>query len=383
LTKKKALIIGGGIAGLTCAKVLLSNNLEIEILDASHSSAGPVLTIDKPTCDLIFDIWHVKKDDNIIRAGHVVNKHNVQWGPDNKKSTISRQSVVIDNSILKDELTNCLTKEHNKSLTINNTSSSCDTTSLHYNSIKDCGKSFSWLIDASGRHSDMSNISRTVIRYSFGDRHIISVKCDLTDPSYQNETWIEATNEGWLFVAPLDTSTAILQAMVPFEPNNSATVLKNLLQRTEIINTIVCNIQVSQFVFKGYPDIINPLCGPRWISIGEAAASFDPLSGNGVGYAVRAAVLAASVIKGISSGLSTIDCLNHYSLRIYSAFLSHLRDCLTYYNSGNFSLPAWRYEISLMRKVPGFLANTGPGVFGLKGTDLVPYNKIKSTAKRT
>ncbi|HKX28085.1 MAG TPA: hypothetical protein VJ302_10355 [Blastocatellia bacterium] len=71
--------------------------------------------------------------------------------------------------------------------------------------------------------------------------------------------------------------------------------------------------------------------------------------GDGTGYALRGAILAASVINGAASGLPVSEGLRHYTLRLRKAFHSHLKECLGYY-SEEFTSPGWQSEIERMAR---------------------------------
>jgi hypothetical protein len=43
--------------------------------------------------------------------------------------------------------------------------------------------------------------------------------------------------------------------------------------------------------------LLHPVAGPRWLAIGDAASSFDPLSSQGIAKALRAGLRAADVIR--------------------------------------------------------------------------------------
>jgi hypothetical protein len=96
---------------------------------------------------------------------------------------------------------------------------------------------------------------------------------------------------------------------------------------------------------------LTPVCGYIWISVGDSAVSFDPISGNRIGYVLKGTILAVVVIKGNSlQNISTEECLNHYKPRLMKLILDHLKECTRYYSS-TFKSEEWKKEIDMMKDV--------------------------------
>jgi hypothetical protein len=95
-----------------------------------------------------------------------------------------------------------------------------------------------------------------------------------------------------------------------------------------------------------FPQIIEPLYGNNWISIGDSSVAFDPISGEGVGNALRGCILATAVLKGIASGMAPDRCLQYYDLRLRRALLQHVTQCISFYSSA-FASEKWKEEIGL------------------------------------
>ena len=210
-------------------------------------------------------------------------------------------------------------------------------------------QSFDWVIDATGRASYLTTVPGLAKHYSFGLRRMITAEAKLHYSHNENASLIESLDVGWVFFAPIDKNTAILQVMVPTNPDKPGVILPYLLNETTIIKKLFSKIKEDSItVFKAFPKIISPLYGSNWISIGDAAMSFDPLCGDGTGQAIRSVILTAAIINGIASGLSKNECLHHYSMRLANAFFCHLRTCIEYYSA----IPSvfWKTEINLMKR---------------------------------
>jgi len=227
-----------------------------------------------------------------------------------------------------------------------------------------------WVIDASGRGVQFAKILGGVVRRSYGRRCVISTEALLVRESDRNTCWIESLPDGWLFLAPVEDGHAVLQAMVSRTPTDPSSVLLGLLEQSMMREICVINSDHPVQSFDAAPQISEPLCGPGWIAIGEAAVSLDPVCGDGVGYATRGAALAAGVINGIGSGLSPEDCFSHYRQRLCNTFSAHLRSVLNYYNNA-FSSLAWQSEIETMKDGFKRYADARPLKFALIDSKLV------------
>ena len=74
-------------------------------------------------------------------------------------------------------------------------------------------------------------------------------------------------------------------------------------------------------VFPAAPRVLDRLWGPGWLAIGDAAASHDPLSGQGVTYAFETAFRAAEAVLA-AAPFDAIAAL--YQEAITDRFARHL-----------------------------------------------------------
>jgi flavin-dependent dehydrogenase len=339
-----ALIIGGGVAGLSCAHLLARRGWQVEIW-RGLSPISPTLVLNDVTCYLLQDIWQL--EETFWENFHFLHERRVCWGIDATVRSIPQSSVVIGGNYLVERLEERLLQEHNQLVHLNESPlfpdelASCDFW-------PNTGQKFTWVIDAGGRRSLIAKNLAGGKRYTFGQRYILSREVMLPSKE-QNVCWMETVPNGWIFLAPIGRNRAMLQFMVPVVPEEPEEMLTYLLDKTHFLKSFVNSFLGSISGFEAFPQILAPLCGTKWIAVGDAAFSVDPMSGDGTGYAIRGAILAASVINGIASGLDSSQCLRHYTSRLHKSFFSHIQECLKYY-SGNFSSSAWKAEIELMQQ---------------------------------
>lgn len=108
---------------------------------------------------------------------------------------------------------------------------------------------------------------------------------------------------------------------------------RTLLSMSRIVAEQVDEIHPASAVFDSSPYIAQPLCGEGWLACGSAAIAFDPICGDGVGNAVREAILASAVIRAAHAERDIL--LSHYRTRLLAGFKKHLEKCLELYVQGN------------------------------------------------
>ena len=81
--------------------------------------------------------------------------------------------------------------------------------------------------------------------------------------------------------------------------------------------------------------------------VGDAALALDPLRGDGVGYAVRGAILAHAVLGAIASGADAAACFGHYRARLGNVFRDHLANTARHYERA-WNHGIWREDVALM-----------------------------------
>jgi hypothetical protein len=153
--------------------------------------------------------------------------------------------------------------------------------------------------------------------------------------------------------------------------------VESLLAQSRLVAKGVTISGVTQAAFPAYPRIVDPVCGPGWLACGTAALAFDPLCGDGTGYAVREAILAAAVIRAAASGGAVDRLLAHYRARLIAGFLRHLELCRSFYISGSAG-PWWETETRALEEGIAWCGRALPPVnpFGyrLNGFDLEPIH---------
>ena len=165
-------------------------------------------------------------------------------------------------------------------------------------------------------------------RQRFGSRRATATTVAIEQTAAQT-CWIEALDNGWLFLLPSGELTSSLIAV-----GESAAAL---LDRSQLVGPQVESLVGPGATFDAYPQILDPLCGPDWLACGNAAMRFDPICGEGAGNAVREAILASAVIPA--------GAIDHYAARLLAGFARHLNVCRKFYRAACTG-PWWEAELA-------------------------------------
>jgi hypothetical protein len=161
---------------------------------------------------------------------------------------------------------------------------------------------------------------------AFGTRSASAARVRLMRPDDESACWIEAVDDGWLFMLPTGAGEGWLLAVgTPLEKFTENS--RHLAPRIKLMSGPVAQ-------FESAPRILAQLCGSGWLACGSAAIGFDPICGDGTAQAVREAILAAAVITAIAEGGPREELLAHYQSMLLAAMRRHLRLCAQFYSSG-------------------------------------------------
>lgn len=161
---------------------------------------------------------------------------------------------------------------------------------------------------------------------TFGTRPARAARVRLLFPEDESACWVEAVEDGWLFMLPTGPGQGWLLAVgMPLE--SFAQGSRHLARRVELMDGPVAQ-------FESAPRILMQLCGDDWLACGSSAIGFDPICGDGTAQAAREAILAAGVITAIAEGGAREDLLQHYESMLLAAMRRHLRLCAQFYASG-------------------------------------------------
>ena len=177
--------------------------------------------------------------------------------------------------------------------------------------------------------------------HRFGTRVATVLPVDLAGDVEDSACWIESLPTGWLFLLPAPRNKAWLLAV--------GGAHDSLLAESRLVQRQIGSLGACAGKFPAYPAMADPLCGPGWLACGSGALAFDPLCGDGIGNALREAILASAVICAAFGGEPEAGLLDHYRTRLLQGFRRHLQICRGFYSAARQG-PWWDAEIQLIRQ---------------------------------
>ena len=164
-----------------------------------------------------------------------------------------------------------------------------------------------WIVDATGRRSALAR--KLGVRRQRGARLVALYALGRAALDFQlNRTMLEAAPDGWWYAARLPSGAAVAgfhtHAREAARLNADPDAWKHALGRTRHIGFALGCAQFEQ------PLRAMEACGARlaqfggdgWIACGDAALSFDPISGQGIFSALH---------SGMAAGSAVADALEH------------------------------------------------------------------------
>jgi flavin-dependent dehydrogenase len=162
-----------------------------------------------------------------------------------------------------------------------------------------------WLVDASGRGAPASAVDLTERRWMRADRLValIGVLEPQAAPA-EPVLLLEAVEEGWWYSVPQPGGALLLSLMTDADllPARGRAALAQhfsaALSRTVLTSARAggAALSAAPWIARADSGLLLPDRGPGWRAVGDAAMACDPLAGDGVVRALRAAREAAPEI---------------------------------------------------------------------------------------
>lgn len=295
-------IHGDGIAACSCARLLQQQRIGTLFEREEHPSR-PTVLLNTATQKLLKDVFEL--DNMFFAEMHVIRRRVVLWG-NQAPLEFPHQGFVINEAAL-------------------------------------LGKLWDRIGNASAHSGDDADFTifsthrpTNGILEHFGSRVAYAVPVTIRE-SASDACFIESLSFGWVFLLPTGEREASVLA-VGGAPSD-------LLANSQLIAPQITSIIDAGERFPAYPRMLEPLCGSSWLACGGAAMSFDPICGEGVGNAIRQAILGCAVVPSWHNE----SIRSHYSVRLLLGFVRHLETCREFYVSANGG-DWWASEISALEK---------------------------------
>lgn len=294
------IIRGEGVAAYCCAYLLSKAGFRVDLQPIDRPRL-PVILLSDQALALIRDIFDRPA---LFHDAPRIRRRVVAWGRDVQPVALEHSAVIVSEQMLLDAIRPSFGAAGDRDAP--------------------------WTIWATRPIPESTN------EQTFGSRTASLAPVTLRTASPVETCWIESLDQGWLFLTP-EWLLAV---------GASADVL---LARSRAVASEIADCGPLQGAFPAYARITWPLAGPGWLACGSAAMAFDPICGDGTAHAIREAILASAVIRGIAEGGSAQQILSHYSMRLMAGFQRHLMLCRQFYQSGG-TAPLWRSELAAIHR---------------------------------
>jgi 2-polyprenyl-6-methoxyphenol hydroxylase-like FAD-dependent oxidoreductase len=324
-------IVGSGVAAQCCARLLDRAGFHVHRRD-SQRPALPAILINATTQGLFEDVF---EKPGLLEGLHPIRQRVVAWGGA-APSKLPHSAVVAPEADL--------------------------LARLHVGERSEGLSDAAWTIMASRPERESISI------HGFGDRIAFAVAARLHANSDPFTCWMESTANGWLFLVTSDPREGWLLGV--------GDTPEALLAESRLVSEQIESLNSEARHFPAHPRIASPLCGPKWLACGSGAMAVDPLCGDGSGYAIREAILAAAVIKAVENGADPKTLEAHYSARLLAGFQKHLQVVESFYQSGG-TTAWWTTQAQAARSgiewCQSELDGLPPFQYRLQGFDLEPH----------
>ncbi len=331
-----AVIIGGGLAGTSCALRLAQGGWCVALLEASRRvpwKVGETLGPESRPVLLALGLWQEFQD-----AGHVRSHGNVSaWGGEE----IDERDFIFNphghawqlNRVHFEESLLHAAERAGVHLLRGTMAEQVRRASNHW-TIETAAGSLraAWLVDATGRRSWLAR-ALGVKRLMFDQLvavHMPAVSVPATDQD--GRTFIQSCADGWWYSArvPGARRTVSFQTDADLLPAqewrdaawfreqcSAAPHLAELLARHEY------RLEGTPRLTSAHSGRLEVFGGPGWLAVGDAAMSFDPLSGYGMLKAMRSGLDAAHALSAQRSSNEPDETDAHFRLNesLWSQFL--------------------------------------------------------------
>jgi|GEM_PF-3290509 len=340
----KIQVRGGGVSAIAAAILLRARGADVQV-SVPACARGRIVAIPVETLTLTRDVLGIGVDS--LRLGRLVHLRRVDWS-NSTPSVVPQVALVCDTADFVAALATPLR----------------DAGCLEYDETgTNTGDDADWVIEASGRPLGGAPIGNRVGQFA----RIATLP---PDP----QIMIAATSAGWFFAAPHPIGgTAVL--LVSPTAALCAVTGEDVVDRLAGtgIRTSASEVMELSKPKSIAPVLADPISSGKRLSVGDAAFALDPLRGDGIGFALRGALLAQAVLARIDAGLSSrAECLGYYNARLRRAFVSHVRGCREHYSVARHA-EIWRHEVAEMNMVVtgGGAAARKELAFRMRGRDLV------------
>ncbi len=183
-------------------------------------------------------------------------------------------------------------------------------------------------------------------------------------------TLVEAVADGWWYSALLPDTRLVVAHFTDGDLPAAGTVRHHEGWQAALASTRYINERVHQhggvsllepIVASATTSLAASVSGDGWLAVGDAAASYDPLSSCGIATALAGGIRAAAALRHALG--SKPDALDAYAASIYSSFRTYL-DLHAAYYAAETRWPESPFWSRRARKADQCVPKAGEGLIG-------------------
>ena len=306
-------VLGAGPAATIAASVFRRVGLSASTIDEPAPADARLVTLNLPTLMLIDDLFGSDAVARMAALGVTIKRRLVGW-TDASPVSVDEHALIVPLSAFT-ELEPGIA------------------------ALPDRQPVPDLIVEAYGRHANEGETAGARFAFVLRLADAVMSECDTC--------FIQAVTGGWVFIAPAPDGGTMIQVVTPSDDVDEArAVLSRTLANLALDFTIDKTLIPSPFCFDAAPRLARDRTDER-AAIGDQAIALDPVSGDGTGHILRAAVLLGALLKDDPCFASSTKAL--YQTRLRKSFIAHLETCERYYGQ-IVAAEAWSSAVWAMRK---------------------------------
>lgn len=289
-------ILGAGPAATIAASVFRRVGLSASTINEPAPLDARLVILNQPTLMLIDDLFGAGTVARMAAAGQTIKRRVVGW-TDGAAVPVDEQALIVPLSAFA-------------------TLEPGDAAFPRSQSVPDL------IVEAYGRRANGGEVA--------GARFAFVWRLQDTVLSERDSCFIQAVTGGWVFVASAPDGGLMIQVVAPSDNVDEArAILARALALLPLEIMADEALSLTPFRFDAAPRLAPDHTEGR-AAIGDQAIAFDPVSGDGIGHILRAAVLLGALLKDDHSYASSTRML--FRSRLRKSFIAHLETCECYYS---------------------------------------------------
>jgi len=207
-----------------------------------------------------------------------------------------------------------------------------------------------WLVDAGGRSGTLAR-DLGAVRQRLDKLIAVSMPLKTVETTDQDgRSWVEAVEDGWWYSALLPSALRLVIFLFDADITERSRLLTadgllKRLQQTEHLSKLMAEHRYVPWMRPQGSDActsrLTRFAGERWVAVGDAAISLDPLSSMGISNAMHLGIRAARAIHtAIDGEQHSLSSYEEHVGKIFAAYLANWR--ATYAMEGRWpNAPFW------------------------------------------